>query len=521
MPDRVLDLCTINIESRAPIKLVETKNKEAKFVCLSYRWGEIQNLTTTTATFKDHKDGIQWDKLPQTFQDAIAFTRRLRIRYLWIDSLCIVQDDKKDWEQQASKMPSIYENSYVTLAATASDSSAGGCFHKADPKYTARELKVVDRDGQKHKILVRQHLPHWLNADPRYPELSHQEYPILERGWILQERFLAPRVLHFGRHELMWECMEGAACECSFLDQVQDEHLDKLLHHRNMALKLKEDSIKGQAARQALHKTSAAQRWRAMVTRYSRLSLTKEMDIFPALSGLAKQMNREIKDTYVAGLWKKNLPIDLFWEVSLPQKNERPGPWKAPTWSCAHRKVPVHWVDDLANVCEPELHLEVLDAKQVPVGENDMGEISSACLVVNTRLCPVTLVVYTPERDARHPSADLKMGGAYLNTLPEPSAMLYSLPMEIKLDSFLPPTTQYKGRDDTQAEKFGREVFCMRVATLSSKKYSLIIWFNREKNAYERLGITAQYVGFSGERHMGRIPWYDHKKCFSRNIRLV
>jgi Heterokaryon incompatibility protein (HET) len=86
----------------------------------------------------DHKGGITWDKLPRTFQDAISFTRRLKIRYLWIDSLYIFQDDNKDWQRQASRMPSIYENSYVTLAAMASDSSNGVCFYKADPGYKAK-----------------------------------------------------------------------------------------------------------------------------------------------------------------------------------------------------------------------------------------------------------------------------------------------------------------------------------------------------------------------------------------------
>ena len=109
--------------------------------------------------------------------------------------------------------------------------------------------------------------------------------------------------------------MEGAACECSFLDYVEDKQLDKLLHHRNMVPERKKIITEGQAARQAVYETSAAQRWRKVVSRYSRLSLTREIDIFPAISGIAEQMNREIKDKYVAGLWEKNLPIDLLWEV--------------------------------------------------------------------------------------------------------------------------------------------------------------------------------------------------------------
>lgn len=62
---------------------------------------------------------IPWDKLPSTFQDAITVTRRLGIAYIWIDSLCIVQDDAQDWEREAAKMALIFESAYLTIAATA------------------------------------------------------------------------------------------------------------------------------------------------------------------------------------------------------------------------------------------------------------------------------------------------------------------------------------------------------------------------------------------------------------------
>lgn len=152
LPGRVLDLGTSSFEAECPVKLVETKNEVANYVCLSYCWGKTLNLKTTTKTFRGHKDDKLWGKLPRTFQDAVNFTRRLKIRYLWIDSLCIIQDDDIDWQRQASKLLSIYENLYVALAATASDGSAGGCFYMADPGYNARELTGVDRGGNTHQI---------------------------------------------------------------------------------------------------------------------------------------------------------------------------------------------------------------------------------------------------------------------------------------------------------------------------------------------------------------------------------
>ncbi len=252
----------------------------------------------------------------------------------------------------------------------------------------------------------------------------------------------------------MWECMEAAACECSFMDHVEDKNLDKLLHHRNMVSE-RGEVIEGQAARQARYETSSARRWRAMVSRYSRLSLTPGNGHLPALSGLAKQMNREIMDTYIAGLWTRTLPIDLLWEVSSPSE-ERQAPWKAPTWSWAHWKSPVDWVDDLANECKPDIHLKLVNTKQVLAGDDDMGEITSASLFIAARLCPATLVVYSPTSGAGSAKADLKMDGVYLNTLQDPGATLYSLQLEIKLDSVLQPTSQYTERNDTPSEKVGR-----------------------------------------------------------------
>jgi hypothetical protein len=169
-------------------------------------------------------------------------------------------------------------------------------------------------------------------------------------------------------------------------------------------------------------------------------------------------------------------------------------------------KFPVNWVDDLNNEYKPKLHLKVLEAKQVPVGENDVGEISSASLLVSARLWPALLVVYTPKPGALNPKADLVIDNVWLNPLPDSFATLYSIDMEIRLDSFLPPTTGCKDRYDTSTEMFGREVFCMRVATLSSKEHSIIIWLDPAKITYERIGIVSESIGYSCDRQLGRLP---------------
>lgn len=131
LPTRVLDLGE-KPTLQDPIKLVEIEgiDRKAKYMTLSHCWGQVQFITTTRGTIEKRKAGIQLEDLPQTFKDAVSLTRSLGIQYLWIDSLCIIQQDKKDWEIEAGRMRSVYANSYLNIAATGSSSGSGGCFRE-------------------------------------------------------------------------------------------------------------------------------------------------------------------------------------------------------------------------------------------------------------------------------------------------------------------------------------------------------------------------------------------------------
>jgi hypothetical protein len=168
-------------------------------------------------------------------------------------------------------------------------------------------------------------------ADPYRPQELDQDFPLLQRAWVLQERLLSPRVLHFGRHELMWECTETTACECSFLDHVEPENI-KIIHHRSL--------VPGNQSRPAL-----GEKWRALVSSYSRLAMTHGKDKLQALSGMARQMKRSLNDTYIVGLWEGSLMADMLWETYDPQA--RPSPWRSPTWSWASVTTLVNYALDL------------------------------------------------------------------------------------------------------------------------------------------------------------------------------
>jgi hypothetical protein len=284
-----------------------------RYACLSHCWGSNPLLRTTTANFEEHKAGISFNLLPKTFRDAIIVARKLDIQYIWIDSLCIIQDSKDDWERESANMAAIYQNCCITIAASNSRSSMDGCFVVA-PEYVSRSVTVSDADEIEHVIRVRQ-------------ILKHGGWPLLKRGWFFQERLLSPRVLHFGHAELVWECLDRRICECSRCTKPGCQETDFILAEKHRV-------------RQALLSSPSADRslpdhWRELVEIYSSMALTYEKDIFPALSGAASHMQQYRKSRYTAGLWEDTLLEDLLWQAFDGKTAFRSAEWRSPTWSWA------------------------------------------------------------------------------------------------------------------------------------------------------------------------------------------
>ncbi|KAI8656318.1 HET domain-containing protein [Fusarium sp. Ph1] len=156
---------------------------------------------TIPGNFRKHLErGIELKDLPQTFRDAVEVARELKVRYLWIDALCIIQKeaDHKDWKRECGNMASIYRNSYVTIAAAWANSANSGCFITPDPGVTIGPVMMRDMYHSPFK--------------PTPEDLTN--FPIFTRAWTFQERLLARRVIYFGRQEIVWDCITKRACEC-------------------------------------------------------------------------------------------------------------------------------------------------------------------------------------------------------------------------------------------------------------------------------------------------------------------
>ena len=333
VPPRLLDL-----ENSSPdvVRLVElerlqmsSRNKvdikfDLRYACLSHCWGETRfKHLTRGSNLAANCEGIPILGLPQTFRDAVAISRALSIRYLWIDSLCIVQDDHADWRSHVNKMAQIYNNACLTLAAGTSRDDAGGFFQQTTlPFSSPSSFKLLD-GKMEYKIYIRKCLPH---PDENWP--AGPEMPLMSRGWVFQERLLSRRFLCFAANEVLWECLEDVACSCSttvdgFKQHGQSENPGFL---NCPPSKFEYAKIEG------LPREDLWSLWRELVTQYTRRELTYPDDKLPALAGLARNFQAANAGDYAHGMWVDCIEKDMLWQNHGYSNNEF-RPRKAPSWS--------------------------------------------------------------------------------------------------------------------------------------------------------------------------------------------
>lgn len=355
-PNRILALDRSS-GGKISVKVTELGNEAmvGVYATLSHCWGPELPCVTTTENRSQRRRGIPWTEIPQTFQDAIRYCLELEISYLWIDALCIIQDDPQDWQIESAKMAGIYENSYITLAATSSDCGSSGCFQEKSVADKERALQVPSAGGQVHQILIRQLIPHW-TVTPT--SSSKRENPLLSRSWVFQERILSPRVLHFCKQELVWECGQEIVCECGSIPKTRNLKLQFAFAARPPAIEecpqveQRDDGstpseinplqlIKSHSPQKEAATKKAINQWHNIVEQYSALDLTDEKDILPALSGLAERMAPFLGD-YLAGLWRQSLLSDLCWRIDkLGFGPQGPAKYRGPSWSWVSRRAKV------------------------------------------------------------------------------------------------------------------------------------------------------------------------------------
>lgn len=327
LPSRVLDLGeNTGIELTADVKLYLSDREEKPYLSLSHCWGTDRAsmpLETTRENLAEFQRGISWKKLTKTFQDAVVFTRKLGYRYLWIDSLCIIQNDKEDWMREAGEMASIYENAVLTLAAASSSDSNGGLFRSSIPSIPLSDI----HDAQ--QICLRRFAdPTFFQYQPKGQDSDVNDVsPLIRRAWVFQERMLSRRVLFFTPLELVFECRTSSNTESgySWIDSTTK---------RAFTLADKREDADAELGCQ----------WRNLVNDFTQLQLTMYWDTLPAMAGLAKKfqlMRRIDANSYFSGLWKQTFIEDMLWETPRWAVRRRETTNSGiPTWSWARSREP-------------------------------------------------------------------------------------------------------------------------------------------------------------------------------------
>lgn len=171
----------------------------------SFLGGDTEVVKFRNDNLAQMKNCIPLHILSKSFQDAVEVTRRLSIRYIWIDSLCIIQDSDADWDKEALQMELVYNNCFFNIAATHSANGEGGLFTRRDP-LTNLPLRVLATfDNEEPKYLMCINANSWVDA--------FEKEPLNTRGWVIQERIFSPRICHFTSSQVIWECNDSVAFE--------------------------------------------------------------------------------------------------------------------------------------------------------------------------------------------------------------------------------------------------------------------------------------------------------------------
>jgi Heterokaryon incompatibility protein (HET) len=334
---------------------------------LSYKWGCEQQVTTKTMNIGNFTNAINFNALPRTIQDAIIITRDLGIRYLWVDALCIIQDQEIDQSHEIESMGEIYKNSTITVAASNSRGVKDGF------------LKILKEPRAiKTKIRCERGLGTiWLLLESCMYESTE---PLTSRAWAYQEKLLSTRILDYGSQSLIWSCPTESA------KSIIPESILYFPDSRSFAL---ERPGELSASRFSItKKDERAHLWRKIVESYSWRDAKFHRDRLLAIAGVARQIHELTGATYLAGIWKEAAIKQLCWRHCKEFVGEAqflPRELNAPSWSWASVDGEVTFEEGLHNQ-EASLvgcTMELLRA-DAPFGNVARGPLTVAAKMVES-----------------------------------------------------------------------------------------------------------------------------------------
>lgn len=347
------------------MRLVDTTSSAFKtasrFAALSHMWGDISTsppLQAFQSNLEQLRQNIEPTDLPRNFADAARVCLRLGIPYLWIDSLCIIQDSADDWKREAVKMHLVYRHAVVTIVATSATSTHDGFLDRDFEKTLAAKFHYSlecdqkdlpsghGRDG--YMVIYRRE-----NYEDSFPTYAINNAKWNTRAWTMQERSLSTRLIHFCRNKIFFECR---SC-------IKSEEGEPAAHYALMSRILwpRDPSTSWD---------TLYEYWQWCLMQYCPRNLTKGKDKLIAIQSVAEELMNTTKWEYIrfAGMWRHKVREELFWFFPFGEAR-KPDASRAPSWSwsaldghisfnppTAKRSLP----DPLARIFE-EIEMEVVD----------------------------------------------------------------------------------------------------------------------------------------------------------------
>ncbi|KAH7089648.1 heterokaryon incompatibility protein-domain-containing protein [Paraphoma chrysanthemicola] len=328
MPTRVLDIGTDN--ESVNVKLHTTHEGQSDpYAALTYCWGGDQVAKAVTANITQLQAGLDLALLPKTIKDAICVTRGLGLQYLWVDCLCIIQDDDDDVAWEISNMASVFLGATVTISASSAKASTEGFL---DPG--KRACVELNSNVLRFSICPATPFRIYLEWPPQY--LAREE-PLATRAWTLQERVLSTRVLDYCGGMAWWVCHNEAKSEDGPLEEKKPPahfyYPPGVLRQRHKGdMRSPEDFVHDET-----YRPTPLGAWKSTVEEYSKRRMTFGKDKLLAISGIAAEYAKFFQCEYLAGLWQFDFISELSWYVTDPVflRLPRPKVWRAPSWSWA------------------------------------------------------------------------------------------------------------------------------------------------------------------------------------------
>lgn len=367
-------------------------DEKGLYATLSYCWGGVAQLTTTVSNLQDHLQSIDPTRLPKTITDAIDVCRAIGLRYLWVDALCITQDNDDEKQEEIANMGLIYKNSTMTIVAASAAKVSDGFFGNGKPQAPGVQLPFYIDETTTGTVYLRMK-----NASQSYTA----DEPIFQRGWTYQELLLSPRAIVFDSNRINLKCLTDS------YKPVSETYLDLKVDAPDLPV-----GVFGMVDEGLARKNTRESRdwyidetqgdiWKAIVHDYSERELSSFGDRLPALAGIAAELAAVWGDAYLAGFWGRTIVQCLGWRRTdrkirysdygyAPQKDlfegmiDRARRTESPTWSWATAPYPVT-IDELHR---PDSRL--VDSVVQPVSERSpFGQVRSAFIALEARVLDV------------------------------------------------------------------------------------------------------------------------------------